>query len=121
MTLAFNSAMRYRPIEDILLFVQDSSIEEGRRIIEDLGRGSDELYVTNELLNGAFTIKEISMSYEGSLLCCIVDNITFQGGPHKNQWFDGNLQRVLYDTVLYGITEFGTSRVAEVVGLNYGL
>lgn len=113
--------MRFKPVEDILLFIKDSSIEEACNIIEGLGRGGDDYYVNNKDSNGVFEIGELCASYEGSLLAQIVEGITFEGGPYKRGWYVGDLQKVLYDRVLYGILEFGPTEVGEVVGLSYGV
>lgn len=117
MPLMFSPVMRVRYVEDILLFIKDSSIEEAVRIIEDLGRANEEIY-SGEL--GASDIKELAAGFEGSLLACTVENLTFEGGPNKRGWYDGDLQKVLYDRVLYGIVQHGPPYVARVVGLDYG-
>lgn len=121
MPLMWNNAMRFRPVEDILLFIKDASVEEAVLIIEGLGRGTEDYYVHNENVSGVFDITELCASYEGSLLAQEVDKITFCGGPYKTGWYEGDLQTVLYDRVLYGITEYGPSQMAEIVGLNYSL
>jgi len=121
MSLFYNKAMKSRTVHDIMLYITDSSIEEACKIIEDLGRGNDELYLHNDVMSGAYTIWEIAASYDGSLLAQMCDGICFEGGPNRKGWYDGDLQKVLYDRVLYAITEFGPSSVAGSVGLNYSL
>lgn len=118
MPLMFSPIMRVRQVEDILLFIKDSSIEEACRIIEDLGRGTDDVY-SGEL--GSSDVRELAAGFDGSLLACTIENLTFQGGPHKAGWFDGDLQKVLYDRVLYAIVQHGPPYVAKVVGLDYGV
>lgn len=121
MPLMGNAAFRSRPVEDLLLYIKDSSIEEACDIIEALGRGDEDYFVSNDFMSGCYTIKEIAASYDGSLLAQVVDNIDFEGGPHKAGWFCGDLQKVLYDRVFYGLIERGPSEVADVVGLQYGV
>ncbi len=114
--------MRNRVVEDIILFTKDSSIEEACNIIEALGRGDDEYFVSNSHMSGVYSIQEIAASYDGSLLAQIVDNIDFAGGPHRDKgWYCGDLQKVLYDRIFYGLVEYGPNEVADVVGLHYGV
>jgi hypothetical protein len=113
----FSPIMQVRQVEDILLFIKDSSIEEAVRIIEDLGRGTEDVY-SGEL--GCSDIRELAAGFDGSLLACIIENLTFTGGPYKLGWFDGDLQKILYDRVLYAIVQHGPSYVATIVGLDYG-
>jgi len=117
----WHTAFRSRPVEDLLLYIKDASIEEACDIIESLGRGDEDYFVSNDRMSGVFTMREIAASYEGSLLAQVVTNIDFEGGPHKNGWYCGDLQKVLYDRVFYGLVERGPSEMAGVVGLQYGV
>lgn len=119
--LIWNQAFRSRQVEDLLLFIKDSSIEEACDIIEGLGRGDEDYFVSNDRMSGCYTIREIAASYEGSLLAQVVDNIDFEGGPDRKGWYCGDLQKVLYDRIFYGLIEYGPTEVARVVGLQYGV
>ena len=117
----WSPAFRSRQVEDILLFIKDASIEEACDIIEGLGRGEEDYFVSNERMSGVYTMQEIRASYDGSLLAQVVDNIDFEGGPHNKGWYCGDLQKVLYDRVFYALVECGPQEVARVVGLQYGI
>lgn len=121
MPLIWNAAFRSRQVEDILLFIKDSSIEEACNVIEDLGRGEEDYFVSNDNISGVFTIREIRASYDGSLLAQVVDNIDFEGGPTNKGWYCGDLQKVLYDRIFFALVEYGPQEVARVVGLQYGV
>lgn len=115
MSLLFNPVLQKKPLEDILLFVRNSSIYEAREILTKLGHGAEEVH--GEF--GTLDIIETCQSYNGSLLACEVDELVFEGGPHKVEWFVGSLQKILYDRLLRAIVEHGPEYVAEIVGLSY--
>lgn len=104
-------------VADILLHVEQSSVEEACQYLAELGY-ADTFYFGSK----AYTLEEfyrtLSSDADRYAMAEDVGNLTFQGGPLGKDWYTLNLQCLLEDHVAQSICVYGAEMVARSVGLN---